>query len=631
MTTRNETWNATQLTTLRRRGVVATDGGLQLRDGVTLTDEAGRCNIRDTEWIGGLRQARKHLLIDGPVTASSAKLCVYLRCDTPGGTLTVDVNDHSTAVTWQEKREYWVDAWHPIDIDPSWLRSGMNTVRFRVDDTSRWSLLVEESRQPDRSEVSDDGGQTWRSEEMGENDRADGEYLVRLWLEQHEAAGQVTSDVVDLLQADGSGIACAGQVSEVSLACDADQPAGTSVHLFWRAGSTPAYDPATWSAWAPAEGSVTGIEGRFLQWQARLATDDPSQTPRLTGARLTATVDVADSPTRTITDADNRPLVYGSYGFSYLNADDPRGKILRQRWQLDKIVGPAKTEFEALSRLSKWVREQWEDGWDMGELNYCPPWDAALILELAGQKLSLGMCTHYATVFTQCCAALGFTARTLVIKCHCVSEVWSNDYGKWVTMDTGGDSNDKTKYTYHFERDGIPLSARETHEAWVTENLQGVSVSPPAPAAATGHTVEKRIHLWERFMMNPRNDEPVTLGPGEPENGKGAYHYDGYLHWEDEHTQPLPWYSRHTERVGDYEWDVDSVQIHLQAAGDALQVDLEGVSPHLERFEVRIDGSGWEARPARFEWNPGTGEHRLEARVVNGHGRAGRPSAVTVG
>jgi len=631
-TTIERNWQGDALDECTRRNVVGRDGALGLRHGVTITDESGRCTTRDGEWLAGLRQARKFLLIDGPVTAARAKLSVYLRCDTETGQLAVVVNGHETTVTWRPKREYWDDAWHAIDIDPAGLQQGVNEVLFRAVGESRWMLLIEESRLPDRSEVSDDGGQTWRSQEMGANDRADGEYLVRLWLEQHMPAGEVTSTVVDLLDVDGAGVACRGQATSVQLELDAEFPAGTSAQLKWRAGSTPAYTPQTWSAWTslPADGTGALPEARFLQWRALLATDDPAVSPVLTGVRLSADVDSTSTSAVRLVDADNRALVYGSHRFSHLPADNGRGQILRERWQLDQVVGPAKTEFEAMVLLSQWVREQWEDGWNMGELRFCPPWDALLILELAGQKLSLGMCTHYATAFTQCCAALGFTARTLVIRAHCVSEVWSNDYGKWVTMDTGGDSNDTTKYTYHFERDGVPLSAREVHSAWVEQNLEGVALSPPAPDAAKGHTVDKRIHLWERFMMNPRNDEPATLGPGESENGLGAYHFDGYLHWEDDKTAPLPWYSRHTDRVGDFEWDVDRVRIHLQADEGALRVDLEGVGVNLERYEVRLDGGGWEERPPTFTWPLTAGEHHLEARTVNAFGRAGMTSSVTV-
>ena len=36
------------------------------------------------------------------------------------------------------------------------------------------------------------------------------------------------------------------------------------------------------------------------------------------------------------------------------------------------------------------------------------------------------------------CASLGLVARTLIIRCHCVAEVWSEEYGKWILIDAGG-------------------------------------------------------------------------------------------------------------------------------------------------------------------------------------------------
>lgn len=631
--TMQQTWRGDDLDACTRRQLVRGKGGaLSLRRGITITDEAGRCNTRDAEWIEGLRLARKTLILDGPIQATAAKLSVYLRCETEGGQLLMTVNGHDSTISWQAKRDYWEDAWHAVDIEPAWLQPGANEVVFRAMGTSRWMLLVEESRLPDRSAVSDDGGQTWRTSEMGANDHADGEYLVRLWLDQYAAAGELTSTVVDLLQVEGAGVARHGRALSVALTSEGDNPAGTAVQWEWRAGTTPAYAPAAWSAWGalPDGGAAPAAEARFFQWRALVTTQNPAVSPTLRQVSLHANIDVTQEPAARVRQADNRPLVYNSWRFSHLPASDERGRILRERWKLDQIVGPAKTEFDAMVRLSQWVREQWEDGWNRGELQFCPPWDALLILELAGQKLSLGMCTHYATVFTQCCAALGFTARTLVIRAHCVSEVWSNDFGKWVTMDTGGDSNDETKYTYHFEWDGVPMSAREAHDAWVQQQLEGVTMSPPAPAALKGHTVEKRIQLWERLMMNPRNDEPSTLGPGEPENGQGPYHFDGYLFWEDEGTTPLPWYSRHTDRLGDYEWDVDRVRLHLQAGDQGLRIDLEGVCANLDRYEVRVDGGAWEAREPSFELSLSTGEHHLEARTVNAFGRAGLSSSVSV-
>jgi hypothetical protein len=269
----------------------------------------------------------------------------------------------------------------------------------------------------------------------------------------------------------------------------------------------------------------------------------------------------------------------------------------------------------------------------MGEADFCPPWDAMVILELAGRKLSLGMCTHYATVMSHCCAALGLVARTQIMRSHCINEVWSPQHGRWVAMDVGGDADDETKFTYHLERNGVPMSALEAHRAWVDEDYDDVEVVPKPPAA-TGDRFEvaKRLQLFERFMISLRNDELVTMGPGEPEHGKISYHFDDYLFWEDEKTEPLPWFSRHTARPDDLYWSVNQVCIHLQqtAQPDRLSVSLDTETPNLACFERRFDDGEWEECGPELEWRLPAGRSHLEVRPVNRFGRRGATSEVTV-
>ena len=219
------------------------------------------------------------------------------------------------------------------------------------------------------------------------------------------------------------------------------------------------------------------------------------------------------------------------------------------------------------------------------------------------------------------------------MRAHCINEVWSTDYGKWVAMDVGGDSNDGTKFTYHFERNGVPLSALEAHRAWVEKKYGDVAVVPePGPATGDRFAAASRLGLFDRFMISLRNDELAAPEPGELEHGMCSYHYDGYLFWEDEETEPLPWFSRHTNRVGDLYWTVNRARIHLRQGSGAgvLEVELETETPNLKGFEIKVDGKGWGARGASFEWPLHAGENRLEVRPTNDFGRAGAVSRVTV-
>src|SRR5205823_1981971 len=104
-----------------------------------------------------------------------------------------------------------------------------------------------------------------------------------------------------------------------------------------------------------------------------------------------------------------------------------------------------------------------------------PPWDALMILECKDQPDCLTMCTHYAAVFTQCCQSLGWNARHCILDHHCVSEVWVDQHNKWVMMDAGN-SSERADVGLHFERNAVPLSAREMQLIYREGKPDGITV-----------------------------------------------------------------------------------------------------------------------------------------------------------
>ena len=71
------------------------------------------------------------------------------------------------------------------------------------------------------------------------------------------------------------------------------------------------------------------------------------------------------------------------------------------------------------------------------------------------------MCVIYSNTFIQCALAVGLQARGNVLDHHFVSEVWSNEYKKWVTFDIAA-SVDSIRSSFHM-KDDTPLNALETH------------------------------------------------------------------------------------------------------------------------------------------------------------------------
>ncbi|SVD83655.1 uncharacterized protein METZ01_LOCUS436509, partial [marine metagenome] len=226
-------WKAAELDRCMRRNVVSGASGLGLRRGVTIADESGRTDTRNIETVKGLRQARKRFQLPTAPATETALLCPYLRRVSEGGQLQITVNGESVPFELAAQRDYWEDAWQRIEVPARLLRQGENEVVFRAVGDSQWSLLIEESRHPDRSEISDDGGITWRSEELGGSDRADGEYVVRLWLDQYANWGEIISDPVDLLAASGEVATTHGGSAVARLDVEWSTPECTGIEFSW--------------------------------------------------------------------------------------------------------------------------------------------------------------------------------------------------------------------------------------------------------------------------------------------------------------------------------------------------------------------------------------------------------------
>jgi hypothetical protein len=617
------------------------DGGIELSRGragvrlaprVVLADEMGRTNPHATEPFGGRVVVKKQFIIDDP-NVTGAVLAPYLLCDKPGAKLTVRVNGHPLSLRWKEKPDYWQVAWTPIRVPVEFLQQGLNEVVFSAREGAGWALIIEHTRFPRRSAKSIDNGQTWSFSGLGGTGAfLHGEYVVRLELKRRAPEGVITSPPVDLaLLAGAGGIAANAAVRKVRVSAEADIPEGTAVALQARFGPSPSYDPATWSCWEQAAGEIVPPPGaRFMQWQAALATSRPDATPLLKSIGVAAELDVQKSSLRAaVVGADNPKVVRSSYPFAHQRFEEPRLAKFREKWNLETIVSPVRSDFENLIALRNWTRHQWEDGWNRGPMEFCPPWDGFLILELASRQLSLGMCTHYSTALVHACAALGYTARTQIMHSHCVVEIWSNALRKWVFFDHSGDTNDARKMTFHFERNGVPQSALEIHRALLDGTWTELQFSPPA--AAEAFKLQDRVKLYDRFCIHFRNDELSSMEPGEPEHGARCYHYDEYLWWTDRRTPPPPWFSRVSSREGDFHWTLNHAEIHLQHTGRrALDVRLDTETPNLDTLLCRIDGGDWQPCAASFRWPLHDGNNTLEVQPRNKFGHLGIVSKVVV-
>ncbi len=612
-------------------GIDNTRAGVRLAQSVMIQDERGRTHINNVEVLSDRVQARKDFLLEAGDVADG-KLYFYTRAERS------DANIKAPRVSLNGRRLKPVrtlpsTGWSVVTVPPKALKPGLNSFIF----SGGGKLVVEDSLHPNRSAKSVDGGATWDYDALGIQGMNDGEYLVRLRLERYPSQAKLTSEVIDFAALAAENRIFPGVSSvKVGFKAEVDRPKGTLARFEARSSK----NGQDWSPWqAMSKVTVSPRLPRYFQWRALLGCKSGEATPTLHGVTLSAELRPARAAgTETIQVADMTPVnpAISSYRFAYQEPFD-RLELLRKQHDLRKVIAGHKTELDRLVALRNWCRHTAPKGWDSGRTQWCPPWDALILLETNKAPLALCMCTHYSTLFVQTAVALGYTARHVILDHHCVAEVWSNQFRKWILMDTGN-SHDPS-YNCHFERNGVPLNALEIRQLWQAERTAEIQVVYAERQSIALDRIDPKQHGWadlklyRRFSIALRNNHLLTPFPGELTHGHGEYFCDVYLWWED-HALPVesPEYGLTSDRPADYYWPVNQTVIELTAGQDsgALVVDLKTMTPNFDRFMVRIDRRKWQERKPGLTWKLQPGRNVIEAKTVNTFGVPGPVSRTVV-
>jgi hypothetical protein len=572
------------------------------------------------------------------------------------------------------------DNWFVMEIPVGALRDGSNDVELWVEDAypgrESWELMVaadserhrgsDPARDPvGRSARSDDGGETWHTGGLGQGDAIDGEYCLRMNVEQHARQGTLVSEVIDLTEGADGGIR-SSMPTRLRVSLDAEAPSGTAV-LRVRMGATPDPQGEGWTAWqelAEGAGDLTELPGTWLQAEVTLSTDDPRRSPSLHGLHLDVAGDepVATAPSVRLQQLSSGRVTRPSEGFTW--EDPTRLADLRERFELDRVVDGAATEFEAMLRLLHWsyripIGRLNPYAWRHDELPQLERDDAGQI-RLEGpydEPRRQGHCLYCNLTLIAALTSFGYPARWVNMSTkhtygHEVTEVWSNDYDKWVFLDA-------TRDYYMTDPDtGVPLSLAQI-AGRVGEIL-------PQPC-----TWDAPIH-----HLLPENASPIDGDAGnvrvryrQPDHG-GPVFVDGAMHdlTMIGHLQmvlrndfasrptPVPWrissnwgssefvtwssaafppkleYQRSTDRPQDWEPPLNRVRLALTRTADptCLQVDVDTVTPWFDGFEVTVDGESTRQDASCWMWHLHEGRNYLCVRAHNRMGVLGPPAEAVV-
>jgi hypothetical protein len=670
----------------------AETGCLRLVDRVLIEDDAPAIGKpedgQDDNWFErlhrGIRIRKELVLDDGRSRAAWLTWCGRERDDndTPlqlsingvGFTRPPSKHAHPRCKHYysSEWAGYHFDNWFVAAVPVGALRGGTNVVEMWADseDTS-WEVMLSadgefgrgsETRvsHPDRSARSTDGGATWDRQRLGWKGELDGEYGLRLSLDRYVQKGVLRSAVLDLAGESGD-LRRRLELASSRLQWQVDTTGDAAAQIRVRFGDRPIAGGEGWSAWEDVEGfdGEWSTPARWLQFEASLSTANPLETPVLRGLTIESQVR-APTPRSRLTRCDNGRVERSSVPFTW--EDPARLRDLRARFELDRVVDDAATEFEAMVCLMHWAYRIPIDrldpyAWRFEDLPQLERDEAGQIVLLGpyDRPRREGHCLFCNLTLIAALTSFGHAARWVNISTkhtygHEVTEVWSNDFDKWVFLDA-------TRDYYIYDPDtGVPLSLTEIGER-VAEVL-------PEPAT------------WDNPIQHQLPADRVVPGPvrvayRQPEHGGPVFAEDeqfddmymiGHLQMPMRNDfasrpHPVPWrlssnwgsdlfccwyseafprkleYGRQVNRRADWEPRLNQAQLWLSETSTTgvLHVDVDTETPWLEAFEARVDGGAWlDRHEPSWDWPAHEGVNRLEVRVRNRHGVRGRISLVEV-
>ncbi len=545
----------------------------------------------------------------------------------------------------------------------------------------------------DRSMVSTDGGSSWTVGGKGlhppvtdifhtgsgdDGDGVVGEYSVRLNLRRYRDTGALVSQVMDLWADPGEETPFVPftEVERLTMNFRGSTPSGTDIEWIFRAGVTmDPLDRENWTDWivlgsgaraeaAPLgrvalpptkwdpERTVTLPKVRYIQWGARLRTDDPLETPVVESAaierEITRRMEIPEN--MIVTSWHNPGMRWSSTGFIYQDADEPGNQIVRERDDLETLVAEADSEFDAIVKLMHYAATRWV--YAGPRLEY-PKWNTIDMAERAHSLGDGGMCIQHAAYLVHILTVMGFQARHVNIIAHEVVEVWSNDFDKWIYLDP---TQGVDCYLYNTET-GVPLDLNEMHRAyyelygveepidWMAPRTESytrkkdysrlpIALSTVDPRIMLRHEKNGLIMYYDLcsfLRMMPRNNFSTTAIPEPTHQGNNIqWPWDGYVNWYDELAPPTLQYSVHTDRVCDFWPTLNRVRFEAvpEVNGDAAFVRMITFTPNLESFQVRIDDGEWEDSDPNVVWRFHSGRNRLDMRVKTKFGVTGHPSHI---
>jgi len=250
--------------------------------------------------------------------------------------------------------------------------------------------------------------------------------------------------------------------------------------------------------------------------------------------------------------------------------------------------------------------------------------------------------------------AYGIQGRLINGMNHEMAELWSDDFGKWVYMESSyGNHNDASDDTL------TPLSLLDLHKLnmeylhpdkpidWMNDNtspthmtevIKSMEKKPPeSRSLTTWHQPEwgwyegLRLSVFMRSI--PRNNFYEKPYPIPLTHGAVWWPWNGYVNWYDDRTPPMRQYTWFTDRPRDIWPDLNLVHVDATSAhsNKYLYLRFETYTPNFSHFEVDENDNGWKKIEGdRWTWVLASRKSVLRVRAVSKMGNKGKPSSFEI-
>ncbi|MEO6135506.1 MAG: transglutaminase-like domain-containing protein [Ginsengibacter sp.] len=653
---------------------------------------ATRASVWDTIRYGVT--LRKHLNIERwPIKKATITMMAYPVQpvgDMSGGKLEFRVNGHTPIV--YEVRHSWTS----VPVPEEYLKHGENVIEVTVHDKntkfstpialySNYKYGLASPPSFPHSERSLDGGKTWTHNDLGGSNNNSGEYSIRLKLQSYHQEGWLQTPVINLADSASKGVLYfPSTVTGGQIKLDSKYSQGSELKLYIRSGNIHLPEVGKWTDWQILSNDKlpSNFDDRFIQLKLSFKSNSGTVTPRINSLSLNSqwtNLLPEIGKEIAVTDGLNYAMVRSSFPFQNEIPSYPALQELRKKYDLDKIVEGAHSEWEKIKLLQNWVAGLWD--WHMPDAEGADmvAWDAREILsttDSTGKPKKIGgFCLYYDVVFVQACQSLGIAARIVninyaVMGGHEVSEVWSRDYGKWVMIDAQFDN------IYYDKKTKEPLSVLELHkvfldtyfpggesinrDAWSIQDRdrRSENIDPsklPIYMESGGHALGGQIsnnYVWWKVVLNeaapgysggygffntgeirwlPRSNWLSKPLPMPISHGLLHWPWDGYLEWTDAQTPESPEHRYFVRRESDIYGRLFTVDFDAQADEKGfIHLSMATDSPGFSYFELITNGHRVTTSKPQYLWKLEKGINKLEIRSVDVFGYRGVMSKLNI-